>query len=117
MKYCSEVLNIGSDVEELISENLMVLFCEEAPEVLYDYCVIHKNKWPYTDFGVGDNFALGNHLYEITALGDAAVKNLNELGHVTLCFDGAVGAQMGGYIHLNGEGAYIPKIGEEIVIF
>lgn len=117
MKYCSEVLKIGSKVDELKAGNMLILFCQEAPEMLYEFCVIHKNEWPETSFSVGDNFALGNSIYEITAIGKLAIKYMNELGHVTLCFDGAKDPKLDGYIHLKGEEIYVPVKGEEIVIY
>lgn len=115
--YCSEILDIGDKVQELIEGNMLILFCKDAPEMLYEYCIIHRNEWPYTEFKTGDTLALGNYRYEITAVGSLAVKNMNELGHVTLYFDGAGTAKLDGCIHLKGEALHIPQIGEEIVIY
>ena len=51
---------------------------------------------------VGDTVRIGDQTWTITALGEVAEKNLANLGHVTLVFDGETEPRMPGAVHLTG---------------
>ena len=51
---------------------------------------------------VGDTVRIDDQTWTITALGEVAEKNLANLGHVTLVFDGDSEPRMPGAVHLAG---------------
>ncbi|MDN5332631.1 MAG: glucitol/sorbitol system component, partial [Tepidanaerobacteraceae bacterium] len=54
--------------------------------------------------------------YRITAVGEVANKNLKNIGHVCLKFDGKTEPELPGNIHLEEKTLPALKVGEEIFI-
>lgn len=65
--YKVKVTEIGSFVEELLNEKMVVLFGPTAPAELRD---------------------IGDQVYTIKEFGEAANENMGGLGHLTIAFDG-----------------------------
>lgn len=100
MKYIANIVDIGSNVKDMLQDGLLILFDETAPEDLKPYCVITAGNNDSKEIKIGDQLTISDYTYQITAIGMVANENLSELGHVTLCFDGADEAQLPGHIHV-----------------
>lgn len=80
---------------------MIITFADNAPESLADF-IYRVDQNPVTgDVIVGQQFQIGDDVRTITAVGDVAQKNLNDLGHVTLIFDGADEPRLPGAIHVS----------------
>lgn len=114
--YKNIVKNIGSLVESFEGEEMFILFGDNAPDTLKDFCYTIDITPVNESIQVGHTLVIDGNEYKITALGDVAEKNLVSLGHVTIVFDGATEASLPGSIYV--EGASVPKlsIGSEIII-
>lgn len=100
VKYETVVNGIGSMVDEIKSENMLILFGEGAPMELADFSLsINVNPIEET-FSVGDTLILNGEKYKITAIGEAVEKNLTQLGHITLNFNGMTEAELPGTLYL-----------------
>ena len=118
-KFDTQINNIGPSVTAFLDEKMLILFGENAPAELAEYCLLINVKDVEGDIEVGDKLLLGNHEYKITAVGDAVKKNLSSLGHITLKFDGSVNPELPGTLYL--EDTEIQEVevktGDQIRIF
>ncbi|WP_420174439.1 PTS glucitol/sorbitol transporter subunit IIA [Luteococcus sp. OSA5] len=94
------VRDAGSMASAFIADGLFVTFGENAPEALRDYCFIIEMTQTSADLAVGQSFGVDGKLFPITAVGEAAQKNLNGLGHLTVNVDGSSTASLAGAIHI-----------------
>lgn len=86
--YTIKVIEIGSYVEELLNEKMMVLFGPTAPVELRDICVVHDGVPVDGDVLTrGGAITIGNQKYVIEEFGEAANENMGGLGHLTIVFD------------------------------
>lgn len=106
--YETTVMDIGSEAEMFQAEGMMILFGEEAPEDLAAYSYIINVNPVEGEITPGMTLSFGNESYEITAVGDVVNKNLNDLGHITLRFNGEVVAELPGTLYL--EDKELPSI-------
>lgn len=87
--YKVKVTEIGSFVEDLLNEKMVVLFGPTAPAELRDICVIHDGVPTEDDVLVeGGTISIGDQIYTIKEFGEAANENMGGLGHLTIAFDG-----------------------------
>lgn len=86
--YKVKVTEIGSFVEELLNEKMVVLFGPTAPAELRDICVVHDGT-PTEDnvLAEGGTISIGDQVYTIKEFGEAANENMGGLGHLTIAFD------------------------------
>ena len=98
--YERKITHIGNFVEESYDDNFFILFNSNAPKEYKDYCILHSGTKLYKNIKVGDVLILGNTKYLITSFGSVVNKNLSELGHITLKFDGASIPEQPGTLHL-----------------
>ncbi|MFK4567484.1 PTS glucitol/sorbitol transporter subunit IIA [Enterococcus sp. UD-01] len=83
----SKVIEIGELVAAFAEEKLLVLFGPTATAELRSICVIHEfNKQPENLLKPGLKMEIGGQTYTITKVGDAANKNFDELGHISIYF-------------------------------
>ncbi|WP_332697031.1 PTS glucitol/sorbitol transporter subunit IIA [Halalkalibacter lacteus] len=99
-KYKTQINKIGPSVSEFLGEKMLILFGENAPAELADYCLLIDVNGIENDIEVGDRLQLGEKEYKITAVGDAVEKNLSSLGHITLKFDGSTTPELPGSLYL-----------------
>ncbi len=82
----SEVVSVGREVSEFVATHLVILFGEGVPAELADVSVVHHSR--FIDRGpvliAGNSIELGESLFVIDEVGDAAEENLRQLGHVVL---------------------------------
>jgi len=103
MLYCTEVTHIGAFAADALSENMMILFNDNAPSDIADYCYIHPHAVLTDHIVPGTCLVLGAHRYPVTAVGEVANQNLEALGHITIRFDGEMVAEYPGSVHVQGE--------------
>ncbi|HDS3721436.1 MULTISPECIES: PTS glucitol/sorbitol transporter subunit IIA [Staphylococcus] len=111
--YQTEVKSIGVSAEAFISEKMVILFGENAPQELVDFCyIIQVNDVEAID--ETQKLYVDGVSFNITKVGTAVEKNLNDLGHITLKFDGSTVAEQSGTLYL--EDKSLPEIKEGTVI-
>ncbi|WP_040283476.1 PTS glucitol/sorbitol transporter subunit IIA [Tessaracoccus massiliensis] len=102
MGYTTTVIEVGPDAPAFLEEKMAITFSGEAPEALRSYCFLIDDAELTGSLTVGMPVRIGNQRWTLTALGEVAEKNLRDLGHVTLVFDGEAEPRMPGAIHLGG---------------
>lgn len=114
--YKNKIKNIGSEVSAFEGEPMFILFGDNAPDTLKDFCYTVDIQPVSETIEVGHTVEIDGNEYKITAIGDVAEKNLVSLGHVTIVFDGSAEASLPGSIYV--ENLEVPKlsIGSEILI-
>lgn len=98
--YETEIIDFGSSAEMFKAENMVILFGENAPDDLADYSYIINIHPINGNIEPGMVVSFNEKSYEITAVGDVVEKNLGDLGHITLKFDGAREAELPGTLYL-----------------
>lgn len=112
--YETIINKIGSSVEAFMDEKMLILFGDNAPAELADYCLLINVNPVEGEIEVGDQLVLGGNGYRITAVGEAVKKNLMSLGHITLKFDGSTEAELPGTLYL--EESDINKVQVDAII-
>lgn len=104
MVYSTSIVEVGPEAETFLAEHMAITFAGNAPEALRPYCwLLAEGVEADGELTVGQGVKIADQSWTITALGSLANKNLAQLGHVTLVFDGADEPQMEGAIHLAGD--------------
>lgn len=114
--YNTTITAIGELVSAFYEEKLMILFNENAPEELAAYCVLHEGNEVLDLIKQGDILVIANKEYTIVYVGDEVQKNLEELGHISLRFDGQKEG-LGGSLYLEDKALPTVKIGDVISIY
>ena len=116
--YNTKVVGVGGQVANFLSAGKMLVMFDDSmvlPE-LRDISVLHSGN-PISDNDIiksGDIVKIANTEFKIIKVGNDVQKNLKNLGHVVIKFDGGNGELLEGSIHV--EDKPIPKIqvGDEI---
>jgi len=103
MKYKANIIKIGNNAKTMLENKTIILFNQNAPDELKDYCVVTEDTPVRKEIQEGDRLNIFKENYTISSIGEVANQNLHELGHVSLCFDGAKEPKLPGNIHLNTE--------------
>lgn len=83
----SKVVEIGELVQAFKEEMLLILFGPAATAELKSICVIHEfEELTENNLKIGTRFVIGDQEYTLTKIGEAANKNFDELGHVSIYF-------------------------------
>ncbi|MDC9821352.1 PTS glucitol/sorbitol transporter subunit IIA [Pectobacterium polonicum] len=96
------ISTVGENAALFLAEKRLILFSDNAPKDIRDYCITHHGGELIQPLSVRQKMALFGITYSLSAIGDVASQNLKELGHITLLFDGAEKAELPGTIHLIG---------------
>lgn len=112
--YKTKVINIGNEAEMFREEGMIILFGENAPKSLSDYCYNIKVEPVPVEIKTGMELSIGSEKYAITAVGSVVRKNLSELGHITIKFDGSLEAELPGTLYV--ENKDLPEIAIETEI-
>ena len=97
---------------------MLILFNENAPQELREYCVLHRGNKLEDIVEPGDIFQLGKEAYKIIYVGSQVQKNLRDLGHITLRFNGnKEGENLEGSLYLEDKEIGDIAPGEEIAIY
>jgi PTS system glucitol/sorbitol-specific IIA component len=115
--YKTKVVKLGSLVESFKSEKMMILFNENAPEELVDYCVLHEGNQLQDLVKIGDIFQINQRKYKIVFVGKQVQKNLQDLGHITLRFNNnQEGESLEGSLYLEDLPIGAITLGDELTI-
>lgn len=109
--YKTKVIDIGIEAGIFREENIVILFGENSPSSLSDYCYNIKIEPVRKEIKEGMLLEVGLERYIITAVGAIVSKNLSNLGHVTIKFDGHSEAELPGTLHV--ENKTLPEINIE----
>ncbi len=106
---------MGEQAQDLIEDGMVVIFKEGAPSELAEISVLHEPEEEFEDeIRPGDRLSLGDNSFRVTSVGDEANKNMKELGHATLKFNGADEAELPGDINI--EDKPIPELSKGVRI-
>lgn len=117
--YRTTVTSVGPEAGDMLAAGVVILYAEPLPDALADVSVVHRpdDRAPDTNaalaIGVGDVVSVGGHELTVTAVGDIAAKNLDELGHVVLYVDQPDQKLLPGAVHAAG-GVPEPRAGHVI---
>jgi PTS system glucitol/sorbitol-specific IIA component len=85
--YSTTVQELGVNVHSFKDAKMLIMFNENAPEELREYCILHRGNKLEDTVQPGDIFCLGSAEYKIVYAGSEVQKNLRDLGHITLRFN------------------------------
>lgn len=114
--YHTKVVNIGSQANLFKEENMMILFGTAAPADLADYCFNIELTTVNGTIATGDTLSFDHQDYKVTAVGNVVLKNLKDLGHITIKFDGSSNPTLGGTLHVEDKAFPDITVGTEITI-
>lgn len=114
MIYKTTVKDVGVEASAFESEKMIILFGDNAPDELIDFCYIIEINEVNGEITEDNVLKIGDTEYKITKVGSAVNKNLNDLGHITLKFDSSNEAEQSGTLYL--EDKEIDKIQEGTTI-
>jgi glucitol/sorbitol PTS system EIIA component len=102
--YRTTVISVGPEAGDMLAAGVVILYAEPLPDALADVSVVHRpeHRAPDLAIGVGDVVSIGGQELTITAVGDIAAKNLDELGHVVLYVDQPDQKLLPGAVHAAG---------------
>lgn len=100
IKYRAKFTQIGPMVSEFVDNGILVLFGADAPEELAEFAIIHDGKELAAPVEPGDIVKIESHGFTVLAVGEVANKNLANLGHLVLKFNGQAVVEMPGDVCL-----------------
>lgn len=100
VRYATTVTSIGPMVEQFLEQGMLILFGENAPEELHDFCALHRPDIAVGGIRSGDQLLLDGMPLSILAVGEVADENLIALGHVSLKTNGQTTAPLPGDVCL-----------------
>lgn len=111
----TKVVAIGPEAVGMIEgANMLILFGEGAPADLAEFCFTIDSKDLTGTIRPGSKFVIGNQEYPITAIGEVVEKNLRNLGHISVNFDGSTEGSLPGTLHVKAE--VLPTLDEGTIV-
>lgn len=104
----TKVTGIGPEAELFKEEKMVILFGDEAPEALANYCYNIELQQSQEQIVPGMVLGFDDQVFQITAVGGVVQENLDKLGHITIRFDGADTAELPGTLYV--EDKEMPEI-------
>jgi glucitol/sorbitol PTS system EIIA component len=103
--YRSTVLAVGPEAKDMAAAGVIILFAEPVPDALAEVSIVHRPSQPLSGnaIRVGDTVSFGGQELEISAVGDLAATNLEELGHVVLYVNQPDQKLLPGAVHASDE--------------
>lgn len=86
--YKTIVTGVGEKSMGFIDQGMFIMFKQDAPKDLKEFCIIHKDNNLILDIKEDDLLKLGDKEYKITGVGSVVNENLRTLGHITFRFNG-----------------------------
>lgn len=116
--YSTKIVELGSMVDAFRMDGMIIMFNENAPEELRDYCALHRGNELNDTVTAGDIVQVGDGMYTIVYVGEQVQKNLKDLGHICLRFNGnADNESMEGSIYLEKEDILPFVVNDEIAFY
>lgn len=98
--YENQVKALGVSVEEFKDAGMLILFGDNAPEEIRDYCYSVSVNPINGTISAGQTLKFGDSAYKITAVGSEAPVTLAGLGHCTINFSGQTNVDLPGTIYV-----------------
>lgn len=98
--YENQVKALGSCVDEFKDSGILIIFGDNAPEELRDYCYSVSVNPINGTIKPGQVLKFDNTTYKITAVGSEAPVTLAGLGHCTINFSGQTTVDLPGTIYV-----------------
>ena len=117
--YSSKIVELGGQVGDFLAAAKMIIMFEESmalPE-LRDACVMHTGNSLTGMIKPGDVYKIAGTEFKILKVGSEVQKNLMNLGHITIKFDGGQGELLEGSIHVEDKPIPEIKAGDMIEIY
>ena len=116
--YSATIAEIGGQVQDFIAAAKMIVLFDETmsrtlPE-LRDACVLHKDGKLTDVVKAGDTLKIGSAEFKVLKAGSEVTRNLMNLGHISIKFDGGEGDLLEGSVHVEDKPIPDPKVGDEI---
>ena len=112
--YQNKVKALGNCVEEFKDANMFILFGNNAPEELRDYCYSVDVVPLEGTIAAGQTLKIGDSAYRITAVGSEAPVTLAGLGHCTVNFSGQSTVELPGTIYVENKPMPVIPVGTAI---
>ena len=113
--FATTVQGIGSEAAMFAEQGMYILFGDNAPAALADYCYTIVMNPTTADIAPGHRLVLDGVTFPVTAVGSLVRKNLDGLGHITINFDGAAVPALEGTLHVSGAAPAL-AVGSSIAI-
>ncbi|EHJ52123.1 PTS glucitol/sorbitol transporter subunit IIA [Streptococcus macacae] len=114
----AKVLTVGPEALSMLNDaNMIILFGEEAPDDLAEYCYKIDNKKLTGSIRQKGKLILNGNECQITAVGSVVEKNLTGLGHITISLDGSKEGSLPGTLHVQPKKPVQLEAGSLIQIF
>lgn len=114
--FSTTIKEIGPDANDFLNEGMLVLFGMDAPPELRPFCFL-------INLGnINDKIEMGNFLiiddvkFKVTAVGNQVEKNLRDLGHITINFNGEKDAELAGTLYVENREIPTISVGSKISI-
>lgn len=116
--FSTTVTKIGKDADALLQANqMLILFGDDAPEILQDVCFMHSSKNVVRNIQAGDTVKIEDRCYPVLRVGSVACETLRSLGHCTLHFVPEDDSEiLEGTIYLRGEALPVVQEGTKIEV-
>ncbi|ADU26170.1 PTS system glucitol/sorbitol-specific IIA component [Ethanoligenens harbinense YUAN-3] len=114
--YENMVKSMGACVNSFQDEGMFILFGNQAPDTLQDYCYVIDVLPINGKIEPGQVAEIDGTRYMITAVGELVEKKLGNFGHVTFSFTGDTQAELPGTIYLGKKPVPQLNIGSQITI-
>ena len=106
MKYEFEVVSVGENVSNFLSTSKCITIIDEGcSEGLAAMSIVHTRGKLKGGISAGDTLEWGALKFKVTEVGAEVNKNLSEIGHCTILFNGKV--NLPGQMSI--EGSYLPN--------
>ncbi|NLN70843.1 MAG: PTS glucitol/sorbitol transporter subunit IIA [Chloroflexi bacterium] len=99
---------VGPFVDEFINEGILVFFGQDAPKELKEFSIIWNFSGYERPIEAGDLLHINDQTFKILGVGEIANKNLNDLGHLIIKFNGETETRLPGDVNV--EHKPIPSI-------
>ena len=114
--YENKVKALGSCVNEFQDENMFIIFGDNAPEELRDYCYSVDVNPINGTIRAGQTLIVGDSSYKITAVGPEAPVTLAGLGHCTINLSGQTTVDLPGTLYVEKKPMPVITVGTVIQI-
>jgi len=114
--YENQVKAAGECVEEFKDAGMFIIFGENAPDEIKDYCYSVNVNPINGEIAPGQFLVIDGEEFKITCVGYEAPITLKGLGHCTFNFSGATEAELPGTIYVEAKPMPTVKIGTTIQI-
>lgn len=115
--YENEVKQLGVCVDEFKDANMIIIFGDNAPEEIRDYCYSVSVNPIDGELAAGQILKIGNEEFRITAVGEEAPVTLRGLGHCTINFNGSTQVELPGTLYVENKPIPNIEVGTKIQIF